>query len=58
MTNNRAELLAAILALIVDDASSIDIHTDSEHGSRTALKICNVGTRITTWVLQIKTYGR
>ena len=38
MTNNRAELLAAILALIVDDASSIDIHTDSEYVSKNSVE--------------------
>ena len=38
MTNNRAELLAAILALIVDDSESIDIHTDSEYVSKNSVE--------------------
>lgn len=38
MTNNRAELLATILALIVDDSESIDIHTDSEYVSKNSVE--------------------
>ena len=38
VTNNRTELLAAILALIVDDADSIDIHTDSEYVSKNCVE--------------------
>lgn len=38
MTNNRAELLAAILALIIDDSESIDIHTDSEYVSKNSVE--------------------